>query len=149
MVALVGRGMAGSGLFDLEVVMARKTKGQKEYEERLRDPRWQKKRLAVLERAGWSCEACGNGKNNLQVHHGYYEREALPWEYPNDALFVLCDVCHERAEAERAKVYRELGRIAPWHHKHALVLLKELVRALGEHGESAVADGVGIERVGS
>lgn len=46
--------------------------------ERLQDPRWQRKRLGVLERAGWKCEWCGTGEVNLQVHHGFYEREAMP-----------------------------------------------------------------------
>jgi 5-methylcytosine-specific restriction endonuclease McrA len=126
---------------------SRKTRGQREYEERLKDLRWQRKRLAVLERAGWSCEACGRKEEvSLQVHHGYYERDALPWEYPERALYVLCDSCHERAEAARAQVYRELGCIAPWHHKHALALLQELSRTLAEEGEAPLAGGVRVER---
>lgn len=129
-----------------KLTKAKLTKGQREYMERLKDPRWQRKRLAVLERAEWSCEACGTKEVNLQVHHGYYEREAMPWEYPEEALFVLCDPCHERAEAARAAVYRELGRIAPWHHKHALALLRELERALTERGEEAVEGGLAVER---
>lgn len=129
--------------------MARKTKGQREYMEQLRDPRWQRVRLGVLERANWRCEGCGVSDENLQIHHGYYEREALPWEYPEKALFVLCDGCHERAEAERKKIYRELGGLAPWHHKHALSLLRELKLALDEQGEAAVTSGVSVERTRS
>lgn len=127
--------------------MAKLTRAQREYQERLKDPRWQRKRLGVLERANWSCEACGTREVNLQVHHGYYEREALPWEYPEEALFVLCDDCHERAESVRAAVYKELGRLAPWHHKHALTLLRELKQAVEEHGEAGVANGLAVERI--
>jgi 5-methylcytosine-specific restriction endonuclease McrA len=126
--------------------MATLTKAQRQYQERLKDPRWQRKRLAALERAEWSCEACRTKEVNLQVHHGYYDREAPPWEYPERALFVLCDTCHERAEAIRADVYRELGHIAPWHHKHALGLLRELARVLAAEGEDAVVGGLKVER---
>jgi len=125
--------------------MARHTKGQRAYMERLKDPRWQKKRLEALERAGWKCEWCGTGKVNLQVHHGAYERDLPPWEYPEESLFVLCDHCHERAENVRAGVYRALGFISPWHHKHALTLLRELQAALAEFGEEAVTGGVSAE----
>src|SRR5262245_8350318 len=114
--------------------MAKLTKAQREYQERLKDPRWQRKRLGVLERAAWACEACGTKDSNLQVHHGFYERQALPWEYSDASLFVLCDHCHERAETIRAAVYRELGCIAPWYHKHALTLLVELKSALADYG---------------
>src|SRR5262245_31566986 len=106
--------------------MARLTKAQREYQERLKDPRWQRRRLEVLERAEWRCEGCGTSEVNLQIHHGYYERDAEPWSYPAEALFCLCDTCHERAETERARVYRELGHLAPWHHKHVVSLLQEL-----------------------
>ena len=53
-----------------------------------RDPRWQKKRLEVLERAEWCCEWCGDSERELQVHHGYYEGNKKPWEYPNKSLFA-------------------------------------------------------------
>jgi len=110
--------------------MARKTKGQRVYMELLRDPRWQRNRLAILERAEWRCEGCGNREVNLQIHHGYYERGRLPWEYPPEALFCLCDDCHERAEGLKTEACRELGLIPPWHQKHAIELLRELQRLL-------------------
>ncbi len=36
-----------------------------EYLEKLKDPRWQKKRLAVMERAGWKCQCCSETKKTL------------------------------------------------------------------------------------
>jgi len=32
---------------------------QKTYGEKLKDPRWQKKRLGLLEKADWTCLFCG------------------------------------------------------------------------------------------
>lgn len=43
------------------------------YSEKLKDPRWQRKRLEILEAAKFKCEDCGNSKNTLTVHHCYYE----------------------------------------------------------------------------
>lgn len=31
----------------------------------------------------------------LHVHHRYYIKELLAWEYKNDALITLCHTCHE------------------------------------------------------
>lgn len=31
----------------------------------------------------------------LQVHHKYYQKGKLPWEYPDEALTALCWECHE------------------------------------------------------
>lgn len=64
------------------------------YVEKLRDPRWQKKRLEVLDRAGWKCELCGLQSNSMHVHHGYYRRGAQPWEYHKSTLHALCEFCH-------------------------------------------------------
>jgi hypothetical protein len=31
----------------------------------------------------------------LQVHHKYYIKDRLPWEYNDDALITLCQICHQ------------------------------------------------------
>ena len=33
--------------------------------------------------------------NNLHIHHKYYIKDKLPWEYNTDALQTLCWNCHE------------------------------------------------------
>lgn len=65
------------------------------YKELLQLPQWQKKRLEVLEAAGWKCSECGAEDRQLQVHHRRYIAGAKPWEYENADLAVLCDRCHE------------------------------------------------------
>jgi 5-methylcytosine-specific restriction endonuclease McrA len=71
------------------------------YSEKLKDPRWQKKRLEVLERAGWACEDCGTDTKQLEVHHPLYLKGREPWEY-NKSLMCLCSDCHEgRGKAEK------------------------------------------------
>lgn len=79
--------------------MNRRTGGRAgtSYADLLKDPRWQKKRLLVLEAAGWECSSCGANDKTLHVHHLRYVRGRMPWEYPNDELEVLCEGCHEEA----------------------------------------------------
>lgn len=63
------------------------------YSERLKDPRWQKKRLEVLEREGWECMSCGSKQKTLHVHHCVYSKGLDPWDYDH-TLIALCEVCH-------------------------------------------------------
>jgi 5-methylcytosine-specific restriction endonuclease McrA len=71
------------------------------YAEKLRDPRWQKKRLKILERDSFSCVACGADDKPLQVHHCFYERHKEPWETDDRLLLSVCENCHEeRANLE-------------------------------------------------
>jgi hypothetical protein len=71
------------------------------YAEKLKDPRWQKRRLEVLKEAGWKCQACEATDKTLHVHHNFYRTRTHPWNYPDHALRVLCEDCHERAEGQR------------------------------------------------
>lgn len=65
----------------------------KTYAEKLRDPRWQKKRLEIFERDGWKCKYCGNADQELHVHHLTYNGN--PWNVENYFLVTLCKECHE------------------------------------------------------
>jgi len=62
------------------------------YSEKLKDPRWQKTRLRVMERDGWRCVHCRDTGNNLQVHHTMYAKD--PWSVDDQFLITLCEDCH-------------------------------------------------------
>lgn len=68
------------------------------YVEKLKDPRWQRKRLEVFQRDNFTCQYCFSTEDTLNVHHFYYQGE--PWDVPLDALITLCECCH-RTETER------------------------------------------------
>lgn len=73
------------------------------YSEKLQDPRWQKKRLEILERDGWACQRCGAKDKTLHVHHRLYLKKRDPWDYPGTLLLTLCSTCHdEHHEGEAA-----------------------------------------------
>ncbi len=72
------------------------------YAELLKDPRWQKKRLEIMERDEWTCKACGDTKATLTVHHKSYRmvdgKFVDIWDYPGDDLITLCEECHSQEE---------------------------------------------------
>lgn len=67
----------------------------KTYAEKLRDPRWQRRRLEILNRSNFTCEACGADDQTLNVHHRLYRKGADPWDYADNELQALCEECHE------------------------------------------------------
>lgn len=90
------------------------------YAELLKDPRWQRRRLEVLNAAKFACHSCRSTTETLHVHHLYYVRARKPWEYDDDALVCLCESCHAlvteqtrelllRAGAQRWTLERVLG----------------------------------------
>lgn len=68
---------------------------QTTYAQKLRDPRWQKKRLEIMERDEFTCQICGCKDKTLNVHHRHYSRGREPWEYDGNALVTLCEPCHD------------------------------------------------------
>jgi hypothetical protein len=78
------------------------------YAEKLKDPRWQKKRLEIMSRDKFTCQRCKDATSTLNVHHRYYEKSAMPWEYPNDALVTYCQKCHSLIEKRIASMNKAI-----------------------------------------
>ncbi len=64
------------------------------YSEKLKDPRWQKKRLEILERDNWTCLWCGHKDDTLHVHHVEYIKGKEPWDYDDAYYQTTCNICH-------------------------------------------------------
>jgi hypothetical protein len=69
------------------------------YSEKLRDPRWQRKRLEIMQRDNFACTLCSDSKSTLNVHHWEYKGE--PWDVENDNLSTVCVSCHELIELRK------------------------------------------------
>lgn len=83
----------------------------KSYSEKLRDPRWQKKRLEIMEKSGFKCQACESSDVTLNVHHGRYEFGKSPWEYENESLHCLCESCHESRHLTELEIWESISRM--------------------------------------
>jgi len=81
------------------------------YFEKLKDPRWQKKRLERLDMADFACENCGNKDEELSVHHRYYKKNTDPWDYNDDDLVVFCKTCHSSWHDAKQELNVIIGRI--------------------------------------
>lgn len=84
------------------------------YQDKLKDPRWQRRRLEIMERDCWACEACGETGKTLHVHH-YIYGNGEPWQDAAQVLGTLCEDCHgrehERREASDAALVKTLSAL--------------------------------------
>lgn len=62
------------------------------YSEKLKNPKWQRKRLEILKRDDFKCVYCNDRETELQIHHLKYTEQ--PWNAPNKDLITLCKHCH-------------------------------------------------------
>jgi hypothetical protein len=84
---------------------------KEEYAAKLKDPRWQKKRLKILERDEWTCQKCYDVASTLVVHHRMYLVDTEPWDYSDELLVTLCENCHEEEREEMANMEHDLIEI--------------------------------------
>lgn len=63
------------------------------YAERLKHPKWQKRRLEILHRDEFTCQLCGDTDSTLHIHHKVY-RKCEIWEYKDNELITYCELCH-------------------------------------------------------
>jgi 5-methylcytosine-specific restriction endonuclease McrA len=64
------------------------------YAQKLKDPRWQKKRLEIFKRDRWTCQWCLSKVETLNVHHHKYTVDS-PWDEDPKNLVTVCAECHE------------------------------------------------------
>lgn len=76
----------------------------KEYREYFKDPRWQKKRLEILNRDEFMCQRCYGTETELHIHHRLYKQNKKPWEYDNDLLLTLCKDCHANEKTMKTSI---------------------------------------------
>jgi 5-methylcytosine-specific restriction endonuclease McrA len=87
------------------------------YQKKLTSPKWQKKRLQILQRDNFKCRACGDTESELHVHHIYYHPLNInSWDYSDYLLITLCDSCHKKEHE------LDLQYLAEWYFKSLLAL---------------------------
>lgn len=84
-----------------------------DYSKKLKDPRWQKKRLAILQRDNWTCHRCKNTEQTLNVHHLKYFYERDPWDINDKYLVTLCESCHEHERYAKPEYISQLLDMFP------------------------------------
>lgn len=68
------------------------------YQYQLKHPKWQKKRLEILNRDNFTCQKCGDLETTLHIHHLKYPENGNAWDIGNEHLITLCSHCHKIVE---------------------------------------------------
>jgi hypothetical protein len=104
------------------------------YKEQLQDPRWQKKRLEILNRDDFKCQYCKSGKITLHVHHLCYLKGLKIWEYDNELLITLCKDHHDLIH-DLQKVIAMIS-LSVIKYKIDLIELNEVIEKIFNHGRT-------------
>lgn len=75
-----------------------------DYSDELKDPRWQRKRLEVMQADRFTCQVCFRSDKPLNVHHKKNIKGAKAWEYETNELITLCEDCHKKNHHEEKKI---------------------------------------------
>lgn len=116
------------------------------YGEKLKDPRWQRKRLEILQRSDFSCEQCGTQEKTLHVHHKVYRKGAAPWEYADEELEALCEDCHGTWHEIRERIDHGLQALPISYRMTVLGFVESMVddaRLSRDHLTGGIAAGRG------
>lgn len=73
----------------------------KDYKSQYMHPKWQKRRLEILDGAGYQCQSCEDTEKTLHVHHKRYIKGRDVWDYADADLEVLCADCHKHEHWQR------------------------------------------------
>jgi hypothetical protein len=66
---------------------------KKSYSEKLKHPKWQRKRLEIMQRDDFKCKLCNDSETTLNVHH-YEYGQGEPWDIEDSKLITTCEHCH-------------------------------------------------------
>ncbi len=98
------------------------------FEEQIKDPSWQRKRLEILKRDEWMCQICFSDENQLQVHHKRYKKNTHYWDYDDSNFISLCCDCHSRVSSVGNDIKAAL------HFEPNLMLFEKVQKEISEHG---------------
>lgn len=103
------------------------------YSDKLRDPRWQKKRLEILNRDDFQCQLCLDKDTELHVHHKSYSGE--PWETDSSELITYCKHCHHIVEDSKKKNYTVVAikKVLLVEDKGAFMMVLFFDETIGHH----------------
>jgi hypothetical protein len=102
------------------------------YSDKLKDPKWQKKRLIIFERDAWTCQLCGDKNTSLHAHHKKYTGYN-PWDAPDEDLITYCEHCHAIVGYYDQVHGCVIVKVIKYPHIHAKSNFLFLVRVNGPH----------------
>lgn len=105
------------------------------YSDKLKDPRWQRKRLEILQRDNFTCWYCGDNKSTLHIHHETYFKNMEPWEIYDECLTTVCEDCHKFWHEEFTPLEKFLlSCLIARDEKESFTRTKSVVRNIKKNG---------------
>lgn len=101
------------------------------YAEKLKDPRWQRKRLDILNRDDFTCRCCSDKTEELHVHHIKYNSN--PWEADDEDLITVCKKCHTEIEKAKLIFKGAESRFMNEYNPRNFIETARIVRTIYEH----------------
>ena len=74
-----------------------------DYKEQAKDDMWIKKSKEIMKRDDYTCQLCGKTRVKLNVHHIKYLKGIDYWDYPDELLMTVCEVCHSKIHGKFVK----------------------------------------------
>lgn len=112
------------------------------YAEKLRDPRWQRRRLEIFQRDNWKCQLCSRTDLELHLHHLYRTTED-PWDEPDLHLLTVCQLCHDQQPGNPRGGFRNPKRLyvtdEEWWTAHQSGYSSETREEFDMHNTSAIS----------
>lgn len=96
-----------------------------DYKEQIKSPRWQKRRLEIMQNDNFTCQLCGDTDSMLNVHHLSYHKDRNIWEYEDWELITLCENCHKEEHSSMDDIINEIESI-----KSRGVTMREILSTL-------------------
>jgi hypothetical protein len=93
------------------------------YAEKLKDPRWQKKKSRIMERDNFTCQLCSDTETTLNVHHLKYDPSGNPWDVEDEFLVTYCYPCHRVVENCKASKRFTTKKVAKCTHPGAIMII--------------------------
>lgn len=107
----------------------------KTYAEKLKDPRWQKKRLEVFERDNFTCQICNSKDETLNVHHKKYSKSGNPWDIYSKFLITYCEDCHKIVEDSKVEINNIFQDVGYFHQTGNYEKIRTLIEGVSLNQE--------------
>ena len=106
--------------------------GMKDYKSQYLHPKWQKRRLEMLESADYQCQSCEDTEKTLHVHHKRYIKGRDVWDYADDDLEVLCVDCHKHEHWQKDELNKMIATMCSQEVAELLCIIAGMKSYLGE-----------------
>lgn len=114
--------------------MAKKTEvthrdTHREYKDLLKDHRWLRFADGVKARHEGGCQVCGENEP-LELHHLGYRKGAMPWEYEDHEILMVCATCHKNIHVFADQLWNEALRAKnQWVIYECTKMVRRLIKA--------------------